>query len=307
MLIKEESTEGTDSSPTVALNAIEAGNVKIGEKGTPEERNPCKRSGEPTPHVMGKRWGEASFDVEYKGSGTKGTASRLADLFESMGLAETVSAGSSVTHATSSALRKTVTLYVYDIPDTGSCVLRKLTGAIATEGKMAIKAGSIMKMSIKLEGLYNDPADVADPGEPTFDTTTPPIVESAQFTLNSVTSLVLREMSLELGIKKAMRDDVSSAGGVKGFKNMEMNPSGSFSVEAVPVATYDWWSDWKAATSRQASIIIGSDNGNKMTITLPKVIAKDIEDQDFDGMLGKSVPFACYGDASNPSVQLKEE
>jgi hypothetical protein len=181
LLAKEEAIYGTDPTPTVAANAIEAKNVKVNYMGDLLERDNVRSNISPVSPVVGKRWVEVSFDIELKGSGTKGTAGRIGDLLEACSMAETASAGSSVVYVPTSSSQKSVTLWIYD-NDSASAVLHKVTGAM---GNFSIKltAGQYGVISFAFKGKYNAPTDVALTVAPTYESTTPPIVESAVFTL----------------------------------------------------------------------------------------------------------------------------
>jgi hypothetical protein len=217
LLAKEESSYGADASPVVASNAIEAMDIKINYTGEMLERGLQKDTISPVGAKLGKRWIEITFTCELKGSGSAGTAPRLGDLFEACGFSENVGVGSSVLYKPDSTAIKSITLYVYDIQaDTGNSRLHKVLGA---RGNINIicEAGQIAKAEFTFKGLYSEPTDVASPSAPTYESTTPAIVESSQFTLNSVTALVVQSINVDMANEVSPRDDVSSSGGLKGF------------------------------------------------------------------------------------------
>lgn len=306
LLAKEETGGyGVDPTPTVVANAIEAKNVKVNYQGDLLERDNVRSNISPVSPVVGKRWIEVNFDVELKGSGTKGTAGRIGDLLEACSMAETASAGSSVTYVPTSLSQKSVTIYVYD-NDTGSAVLHKITGAM---GNFSIKltAGQYGVLSFAMRGIYNAPTDVALTSAPTYETTSPPIVESCTFTLNSSALLIAQELSLDLGNEIAMRDDINSASGLKGIIIANRKGKGSFNPEAMLVASYAFWADWTAATQRALSCIIGSASGNKCTITAPKVTIDSIADGDRERILTREIPFSLGQNVGNDELSLRFE
>jgi hypothetical protein len=304
LLVKVEDTPGSDSNPVVGSNAIEAANIKVSYKGDLLERNIQKNTLSPTAPVMGKRSAEVTFECELKGSGTRGAAGKLSDLLQACGFAETISVGSSVTYTPHSGTMKTATIYVYDMPDTGSARLHKITGAVGNM-KLSLEAGAFGKIEFSFQGKYNAVADVVPPGTPTYETTLPPIVESSQFTLNSVTSLIVQALQLDTGNGIIARDDISSANGVKDFMISTRKAQGTFSPEAVTIATYDWWSDWIAATARAMSVVVGSVSGNICTITAPKVTIDQVTEADRNAITTDEIPFRCSQNVGNDELQIK--
>lgn len=303
LLAKEESVYGSDPTPTVADNAIEAKNIRVNYRGDVLERNLQRGTLSPSEPKIGKRWIEVAFECELKGSGSAGTAPKLGDLLEACGMSETVSAGSSVTYLPSSGTMKSVTLYVYDKQDSGSAVLHKVTGARGNFNIVA-EAGQIARAEFTLRGIYNAPTDVADPSAPTFESTKPPIVESSQFSLNSVTTLVVQQVSLDMNNELADSDDISSSGSLKSVNIVGRKPAGTFNPEKVSVATYGYWADWIAATSRALSLVVGTVAGNKCTISAPKVTLDNVGGGERNGVVVEDVPFRCAYSSGNDEVSL---
>ncbi len=304
LLAKEEVTYNSDPAPTVADNAIQAQNIKISYKGDVLERNTQKSNLSPVGPVMGKRSIEVSFDCELKGSSSVGVAGKLGDLLEACGFSESVSVGSSVTYTPSSGTMKSITIYVYDIPDTGSARLHKITGARGNM-KLSLEAGQIAKAEFTFNGIYNALADVTSPSAPTFESSVPPIVQSSQFTLNAITTLVVQALALDMGNEVKESEDISSAGGISKFVITARKPAGTFSPEAVTVAAYGFWADWIAATQRAMSVVVGSVAGNIITISAPKVTIDQINEADRGGVLVDEIPYRCAGNSGNDEVQIK--
>ncbi|HNX82479.1 MAG TPA: phage tail tube protein [Candidatus Omnitrophota bacterium] len=306
LLGKEEGTYGTDSVPTVAANAIEVSNLKVNYEGELLERNVLNADLSPTTPKLGQRWVEVSFDAEMKWSGTKGTAGRLGDFIEACGFNEVASAGSSVVYTPASGTMKSVTLYVYDLQDSGSSRLNKVTGARGNV-TFGIEAGKIKKFGFRFMGLYNAPTDVAVPSAPQYDTTVPPIVESSALSLNGVTSLVVQKIDIDMGNNIVKQDDISSAAGVKGFLITGRKPTGSLNPEKVTQAIYGYAADWLAQTERALSVVIGSASGNKLTITAPKLSIDKITDGAREGVGVDDIPFHLNRSTGNDEINLKFE
>lgn len=304
LLAKEEATYGTDPTPVVASNAIDAQNIAIAYEGDVLERNPVRGYLSPIePAGIGKRSIKITFDVELKGSGSAGTAAKLGDLLEACGFAETVSAGSAVSYAPSSGAVKSATIYLYDLQDSGSCVLHKIKGARGTM-QLNAAAGQIAKLSFTFNGLYEAPTDAAAPSAPTYESTKPPVVEAAQLTLNGVTSLVVQEVSLDLQNNIVASDDISAATGISKFALTGRKPTGKITPEAVLASVYDFVSDWKNAAARAASLIIGSTAGNIITISMPKLTIDSVSSGDKNGILTRELPFRASASSGNDEVSI---
>jgi hypothetical protein len=305
LLAKEESSYGVDPNPTVSSNAIEAKNIKVSYKGDKLERDNVRSNISPVSPVLGKRWAEITFDLELKGSGSAGVAGKIGDLLEACSMVESVDAGSSVIYKPTSSGQKSITIYLYD-NDSASAVLHKLTGAVGTFNLKAT-AGQYATLSFTFRGIYNAPTDVALPSTPTYEASTPPIVESCNFTLNGDSDLIVQELSLDLANEIVDRDDISSANAIKAFMITNRNPSGKFNPEAMLVASYDFWTDWASSTQRAMSMVIGSVAGNKITITAPKVTLDDISDGERNRVLTKDIPFTLGQNLGNDEIEIKFE
>lgn len=306
LLAKEESTYGQDPTPTVGSNAIDAEKIDISYEGDVLERNPVRGDLSPVEPVLGKRWVKISFDVELKGSGSAGTAPKLGDLLEACGMSELVDAGSSVVYLPTSTVQKSITMYLYDLQDSGSAVLHKVEGARGTF-QVAAEAGQVAKLSFTFYGLYNVPTDVAVPSAPTFESTKPPVCESAALTLNAISSLVVAGASLDMQNNVVPSDDVNSEHGISKFAITGRKPSGKINPEAVSLSVYDFFTDWKNATARALSMVIGSAAGNKCTISAPKLTIDSIGQEDGNGLLRRGLPFRLARSSGNDEVQFKFE
>lgn len=308
LLAKVEDTYGSDPTPTPAADAVEIKGLKVNYSSDMLERDTYRSTLSQRAPIVGKRWTELSFTCELKGSGTKGTAPKIGALLQACGFQEGVSAGSSVLYTPDSTGLKSVTIYVYDIPETGNARLHKITGARGTVSFKA-DAGQIATAEFKMQGLYEAVTDVSAPSAPTYETTKPPVVESSQFTLNSVNTLVVQSVSVDMNNDVVAQDDISSANAVKAFLITGRKPSGQFNPEAVLAATYDFLTDWVGATERALSMVIGSVAGNKLTVTAPKVALSSVGDSDKSGILTNDIPFrlASSSDAGDDELSLKFE
>jgi len=306
LLIKREAVYGTDSVPTVSDNAIEAKNIKIEYNGDLLERDLVRSTLSNSAPIMGQRWAELSFQVEVKGSGTKGAAGRIGDALVACGLTETAAAGSSVTYTPCDSTFLSATAYLYELQDSGNCKLHKITGCRGTVA-FDFEAGKISTAEIKLQGLIDEITDETDPSTPTYETTTPPIVENSTFTLNSVATLIAQAVKIDMANEVVKQDDLNSATGLKGFMITGRNPSGTINPEAVLKATYDFVGDWQAATARALSLVLGSAAGNKLTVTAPKLVLEKVGAGERTGIRTEDLAFRLASNAGGDELVLKFE
>jgi hypothetical protein len=303
LLCKVESVYGTDPTPVVGTDALEAKNVKFGVVGDLLKRDNIRGNISPVAPVVGKRHAEITFDLELKGSGTAGVAGKLDAIFQAcsfVGTATVVSGSSCVQYLPVSSSQKSVTVYLYDM-DSGSAVLKKITGAV---GSFSLKgaAGSYATLSVTLKGLYNEPADVALPAAPTYESTVPPVIQSAAFTIASVGSLVIQDLSIDLANSIAERDDISSANGVKSFFIVSREPKGSINPEATQISIINTFNKWANSTTQALSAQIGSTAGNIIAISAPKALFEDAKDGDRNGVLTRDSSIAFGQNAGNDEL-----
>ena len=77
-----------------------------------------------------------------------------------------------------------------------------------------------------------------------------------------------------------------------------MNP------EAILLATYDWYADWKAGTGRALTMDIGSEAGNKCRITAPNVMIEGISQGDRNSLNVKDIGLRFNLSDADDEVQL---
>jgi hypothetical protein len=99
ILVKKETTYGTDPTPTNALNAVQTGDISITPlAGDSVQRNIVKPFFGNSQNIMVTKYATIDFEVELAGSGTAGVAPQFSALMQACGFSETVSAGSSVVY-----------------------------------------------------------------------------------------------------------------------------------------------------------------------------------------------------------------
>jgi len=97
ILVKKETTYGTDATPTNALNAVQTGDVSITPlAGDMVQRNIIKPFFGNNQNIMVTKYVTIDFEVELAGSGVVGTAPQFGALLQACGFSETVTAATNV-------------------------------------------------------------------------------------------------------------------------------------------------------------------------------------------------------------------
>jgi hypothetical protein len=236
---------------------------------------------------------ECTFSCEMAGSGTAGTAPAYGKALKACGLAETVVGGTSVTYDPVSASFSSVTIH-YMIDG----VRHKMTGC---RGNVAITAnvGEIPTLDFTFTGIYNAPDDSAIL-TPTYANQDDPLI----FKNDNVTGFqllsyagALQSFSFDLGNSTVYRELV---GGSKEVLITDRAASGSVSIEAVTMATKDYFASAVDDDAALGNLVFthGTTAGNKVQFTSSKVDIGDVAYGDSDGIAMLEIPFTCVPDAS---------
>ena len=260
VLVKAESTYGTDSTPA-GSDAVQVRNLEI----TPVESEVLSRDLVRTylgnsPQLIANTRVLVTFEVEYSGSGTAGTAPRYGALLKACGFSETVVASTSVTYAPVSASFDSVTIYY-----STDGVRHKVTGARGTFS-LNLNANQIPVINFTMTGQYNAPTDTADPTTTFTNQAAPQIfndTNTTAFSLFGETGLPLQSCTLDLGNEVVYRELVNSD---KEVSIVNRAGNGSLVIEMPTLATHDFFADAVAGTTGAMSITHGTSAGNIITL-----------------------------------------
>ena len=260
VLIKVESTYGTDSSPA-GTDACQVRNLEV----TPVQSDIVSRDlirpylGA-SPQLIANNRVQVTFEVEYAGSGTAGTAPRYGSLLKACGFSETIVASTSVTYAPVSTSFSSVTMYY-----STDGVRHKVTGARGTYS-LNLTANQIPVINFTMTGQYVAPTDTADP-TPTFTAQATPKIfndtNTTAFTLFSETDLPLQSCQLDIGNEVVYRELINSD---KEVLIVNRSGSGSLAIEMPTLASHDFFADAVASTTGNLSIVHGTAGGNIVTL-----------------------------------------
>ena len=277
IIAKIETTYGTDSVPA-GSNAILVSNLNM----TPLDSDMASRDlirpylGNSEQLQAGVRT-MIEFEVELQGSGAAGTAPGYGALLRACGLSETVSAGVSVTYAPVSASFESVSLY-FNVDG----VLHKMLGCRGSVS-LSLNVKQIPRIKFSLTGLFSAVTDTAavTPVYTQFKTPLPVTnINTTPFTLHGI-SAVMSELSIDLANEVVHRTLV---GGSESVLITDRKPAGSITIEANTIATKDWFTAAKNATTGSLDITHGTAAGYKVQITAPNVQLTKPSYSELDGI-----------------------
>lgn len=260
VLVQTESTYGTDPTPT-GSDAVQVRNLEI----TPVESEVLTRDlirpylGN-SPQLIANTRVVVTFEVEYSGSGTAGTAPRYGRLLKACGFSETIVASTSVTYAPVSSSFSSVTMY-FSLDG----VRHIVTGARGTF-TVNLNANQIPVLNFTITGQYNAPTDTADPTVTFGAQATPQIfndTNTTAFTLFASSAIPLQSCTLDVGNEVVYRELVNSS---KEVSIVNRAGSGTLVTEMVSLATKDFFANAVAGTTGAFSIVHGTNAGNIITL-----------------------------------------
>lgn len=189
----------------------------------------------------------------------------------------TYSIDAQVAYAPVSAGFESVTLY-FNVDG----VLHKLTGAYGTVS-MDLNAKEIPVYKFAFTGLYSAVTDAAAPSL-TLTAWQKPLpvngVNTTGLRLHGFTAAVLSALTMDMANAVTFRSLV----GAESVLITDRKPAGNITIEAVSVATKDWWTSIKNATTGALSITQGTVAGNKVKIDSPAAQIITPAYQDLDGV-----------------------
>ncbi|NCW69848.1 MAG: hypothetical protein EBV86_15060 [Marivivens sp.] len=292
LLAKEESTYGTDPTPTGSADAILVRSLEI----SPFQSDVVERElirgymgNYETLHASQRV--EINFDVEMVGSGSAGTAPAFGPLLKACGNSETIVASTSVTYAPVSSSFDSATLYFFQ-----DGIRQKVTGA---RGSFSISAevGQIPTISFNMIGIYNEPTDVAN-ATPTYQNQAKPVL----FKNGNTTSQQLfgyagavQSFSFDQSNQSVFRELV---GGSKEVLITDRRPGGSIVLEAVTMATKNYFNSITEADTGNNTFQHGQEAGNIFTFSAPQTDLSGISYSDSDGIQMLNIDYIATPTAS---------
>jgi len=300
LLAEAEVTYGVDPTPTAGSNAILVRNIEV----TPLEADTVNRElirpylGQ-SEQLLAQTRVLINFEVELAGSGAAGTAPAYGPLLEACAMTETVVASTSVTYAPNSDTSPgSVTIYFNN-----DGVLHKATGCRGTF-TLNCAVGEIPTIAFEFTGIYNAPSDSAL-GTPTYANQADPVVfKNGNTTGFQVFSYAgcLQSFSLEMANEIIYRELV---GCTKQVLVTNRAPAGEVMIEAVTMATHNFFNDATGSSTGNLTFQHGQTAGNIVTFTAGQIDLGNPSYSDEDGIQMLTLPYiATPTDSGNDELEL---
>jgi hypothetical protein len=292
---KLETLYSTDATP-LAANAMQVTNVTF----TPLEAQEVSRD-LMLPYlgnqgvVLAEQMGRMQFSVEVAGSGTAGTAPAFGTLLRSCGLAEVVTAGTSVVYSPISASFESSSNYWNH--DGVNHVLLGCRGNVQLE----FTPSKIPYLKYDIMGLLGTVADVALPTVNFSGFKKPLIVSKANTTLSLFgNSCIAESVSIDLGQKVEGRFLI----GDESILITDRSSTGTAVIQAGSVASWDVMSAARNRTRGAFSLVHGLTAGNICTVAGPQVEIGKISQGQTQNIINYSLPLMFCPSTGNDELTI---
>lgn len=283
---KVETTEGT----AIALAGADANNLIMDPKFDADvpmfARKFIDQSLSPHKQIATTRGGAIGFKCEVKGSGTAGVAPAFGKLLRACGFGETVVADTSVTYAPKSAIADVPTLTLATYRDGVRKAIKGARGNV----KYSAKSGEPGVLEFEFIGVYDAVTDASILTPSGIETTIPPPLLSAAFSIASFAAFV-SQIAFDMANVLERRGDINTASGFISTLLTGREPKGSFDPEDELVATHDFYGRWLANTTGALTWKHGATAGNIATFTAPAVQYTKIAEGDRNGIATLATDF----------------
>ncbi len=293
-----ETTMGTKVAGTSSILAYE---LEINPTAAFEERRGtgvCR--GQERAGTLAAMSGACKFKTELRGNGTSGLDTGLAILFQAAGLIK--STESYAVHSVHSS-DKTASIDVWEGGVIGGAVgVKKGLAGASSDLIISGENGGRAMCDFDFQGVWQVPAAEA-PAADSPGTGGVLKLQNGTFTLATKT-IKISKFSLKLGCKIVPRYDITAPGGIAYFMITDYDPIFTIDPEAHAIADYDYYAAWLAGTEAAVSLVL-TNGTTKVTITLPKVQYREINEADRDGIQVYDITGQCnHTSAGNDAVTI---
>lgn len=263
LLVKIESSYGVDAAPLGSANAILATNIDLSPmEGSDVSRELDKAALGADATIPTELHARLRFSVEIAPSGAAGTAPAWGPILRACGVAEVISASTSVTYNPVTDGHESATIHLYI-----GATLYKLVGARGT-AKLDFTAQGIPKIDFDMMGLFVKPAEGTRPTADTSAFQKPQLVTDTNtptFTIGG-TNFVMRSAMLDLANQVEGRFLV----GKEEISITEREDVFETTVEAVAITTFDPFQAALDQSELAVSLVHGTGAGKIATLAIPR-------------------------------------
>jgi hypothetical protein len=276
LLVKIETQEGSDVTPAGvdSVRMAGPGSLELGaEFQNLRDEAISQLLDKLSPLAPAGLTGTLSYDVHLRGYGTAYSAANKPELdavLRSAGLSATNTGTTTWVYETASTALETVSTY-FELDGKRW----KLLGA-RSNVSFTLPAGGPGVAHVVTRGLLTKGADgTAYPTTGTFQTAIPPVGKGLTLSHNSVTTLVARQIDLDLGNSLLARPSVSAADALAGIAIGDRAPTWRVQAEDPLVATADFETLWSAATIAALAVVFGGTQYNRTKFDLAEAVVSD--------------------------------
>ena len=255
ILVKIETTYGTDATPVVGTNAILCGSLNINPlEGDKVQRNIVRPYLGNQQDIQVTAYVKVDFEVELSGSGAAGTAPQYGPLLKCCGFAETLTASTKAEYLPVSSGFSSCSIYFQ--ADGTKHVLMGAMGSVSFD----VTSGQLPKMKFAFTGLLGTITDNAIPSNPTYTTIVAVPVSTTNTTPNTLFGYtpILDSFSLDVANDVKYRNLV----GDQRVLITDRKPKGQIKIDAPTIATKDFFTLAKNATLGTFTLQHGQTAGN---------------------------------------------
>jgi hypothetical protein len=286
ILLKTESTYGTDATPT-GSDALTVRSLDI----SPIDADVVDRDlvrpylGSST-QLLANIKVQCNFEVELAGSGTAGTAPRWGPAMLACGTAATTVASTSVTYAPVSSAFSSATVYYF--ADGIKHAVTGWRGTFEIRGEL----GQIPVIAFTGTGIHSTATDTAV-GAVTYGSQADPLI----FTSGNTTAFSLFSYSGCLSsFSFAMNNEIQYReliGCTKEVLITDRKPSGQVMIESVPIATKDFFSIATGTATGNLTFTHGTTAGNRVVFTAAQTDITNPTYGDMNGVIMLNLPYVA--------------
>ena len=259
LLVKRETTAGTDPAMAPSTDGLLAYDVDLDIKGEKLERPVLRDSLSPMPHVIGMKECSLTFKVELKGIGATTSIGtwELDDLLSGCGFNTGVYTGTTTVYSLQSDEDSLQTLS-FRVNKDGN--IHKILGSRGSV-KFNLEAGKYGVCEFNFMGLFNPVGTGTLYDLSAISEVKPPIAYNSSFQIAGF-SPVCSAMEVDLANNVIRRDSLNATYGVQGFRITDRKPTLSFDVDAVKESSHPFWGNWEASAVGTFGVQVGSNVTN---------------------------------------------
>ncbi len=284
ILLKAESSYGTDPTPTGSANAVLVRDLTVEPIVSDEVSRDLIRGFLGNQEVLlANQRVNVNFDVEMSGSGTAGTEPKWGPAMLACGTAVTTTSSANTYAPVSSSFGSCTIYYNTD------GVNHKITGARGTFS-INCEVGQIPTISFSMTGIFNAPTDTALPSTTYSNQASPLVFKNGSTSAFSIFAFsgVLQSWTFEMNNTVGYRELV---GGTKEVIITDRSPGGTAVVEAPALSDHNFFTDATGTATGSNTFLHGTTAGNKITISCPQSDLSAPTYSDSDGIVMLNLPY----------------